>query len=291
MLRVVLVLLAAVLVGCGSSRAKPDPEPGPKVTAPPGVSPATTVGPSEGSLRLLAPDGYVPEAARRVPGCDVTVKPISGSDDAVRELSTGRYDAALGTGDAMVRLVAAGAIAPVNVKLIPNYENVYEGLKRRPFNSVGGQPFAVPVGRAARMMVWRRNAVPGTLASLGALLDPPQVASLGEQVVVPDDPHSIAEAALWVARQRKDLAITDPYELDRKQFNAVLRILRLQHPYVAEYWRDPGRRARRLPRRPGVARHRPAGDRRRARERSRRPRPGWRDSSRARARSASRPRG
>src|SRR5204863_1108018 len=130
-------------------------------------------------------------------------------------------------GDAMVRLIAAGAIAPVNTKLIPAYADVYDGLKQQPFNTVGGQSFALPVGRAARMMVWRRNAIPGTLTSLGALLDPPQVASLGEQAVVPDDPATIGETALWVARQRKDLAITDPYELDRKQFNAVLRILRL----------------------------------------------------------------
>ncbi len=234
------VLMAALLVGCGSGRAKPDPEPGPRVTAPPGITPPATVGPPEGSLSLLAPDGYVPESARRVPGCDVTVTPVRGSDDVVRRLASGKFDGALGTGDAMVRLIAAEDIAPINVKLVPNYENVYEGLKLRPFNSVAGQPFAVPVGRAARVMVWRRNAVPGTLASLGALLDPPQVASLGEQVIVPDDPYSIAETALWVARQRKDLAITDPYELDRKQFAAVLRILRLQHPYVSEYWRDPG---------------------------------------------------
>lgn len=239
MRRLTLVIIAVVLAGCGSSRAKPDPEPGPKVTAPPGLAPAATVGPPEGSLTLLAPYGAVPDTAQRVPGCNVSVTSVRGSDDVVRKLSTGRYDAALGNGDAMVRLVAAQAIAPVNVKLIRNYADVYDGLKRRPFNSVGGQPFAVPVGRAARLLVWRRNAVPGTLTSLGALLDPPQVASLGEQAIVPDDPHAIAEAALWVARQRRDLAITDPYELDRKQFNAVLRILRLQHPYVSEYWRDP----------------------------------------------------
>jgi putative spermidine/putrescine transport system substrate-binding protein len=240
MLRVLAVVAAALLVGCGSSRAKPDPDPGPKVKAPHGLTPASRLGAPEGKLALLAPDGYVPAAATRVPGCDVTVTSVSTSDQVVRKLSTGRYDGALGNGDAFVRLAAAGAIAPVNTKLVPNYEDVYDGLKLQPFNSIAGQAFAVPVGRAARLMVWRRNAIPGTLTSLGALLDPPQVASLGEQAVVPDDPASIAEAALWVARQRKDLAITDPYELDRHQFRAVLRILRLQHPYVSEYWHDPG---------------------------------------------------
>lgn len=240
MTRVVLVIVSALLAGCGSGRAAPDPEPGPKVAAPPGLAAASTIGPPEGELALLAPSAYVPRVARQVPGCDVTVTPVSGSDDIVRMMSTGRYDAALGNGDAMVRLAAIGAIAPVNTQLVPNYRDVQDGLRRRPFNSVGGQPFALPVGRAAQLMVWRRNAVPGTLTSLGALLDPPQVASLGEQLVVPDDPAAIAEAALWVSRQRPDLEITDPYELDRRQFTAVLRILRLQQPYVSDYWRNPG---------------------------------------------------
>ncbi len=239
MLRVLVVLAAALLVGCGSSRAKSDPDPGPKVTAPPGLAAAAAVGPPEGKLTLLAPSAYVPDSARQVPGCEVTVTPVDDSDDLVRKMATGRYDGGLGNGDAMVRLIASGSIAPVNTKLVPGYADVYDGLKQQSFNSVGGKAFALPVGRAARLLVWRRDAIPGTLTSLGALLDPPQVASLGEQLVVPDDPASIAETALWVARQRKDLAITDPYELDRPQFNAVLRILRLQHPYVYDYWRDP----------------------------------------------------
>jgi putative spermidine/putrescine transport system substrate-binding protein len=239
MARVLVVMVLALLVGaCGGRREERDP--GPKVVAPPGLRPVREIGPSEGTLKLLAPPEYVPNAARTGYGCDVEVTPASGADDVVRMLSTGRYDGALGNGDATVRLIAAGTIAPVNTALIPNYEDVYEGLKERPFNSVGGQMFALPVGRATRLMLWRRVTIPGTIASLGALLDRPQAASLGEQITVPDDPAAIAEAARWIGRQRHELNITDPYELDRRQFRAVISVLRGQHPYVAEYWRDPG---------------------------------------------------
>jgi putative spermidine/putrescine transport system substrate-binding protein len=233
-----LIVVAVVVTGCGARRE--DPDPGPKVTPPPGVRAAAELGPSEGTLNLLAPPGYVPAAAKRGYGCDVNVTSAGTADEVVRQFSTGRFDGALGNGDATLRLIAAGAIAPVNTALVPNYADVYDGLKQRPFNSVGGQMFAVPVGRATRLLVWRRNAIPGTIASLGAILDQPQVAALGAQLVVPDDPASIAETARWVGRQDKELDITDPYELDRRQFNAVLDILRHQHPYVAEYWRDPG---------------------------------------------------
>lgn len=232
-----LLLVAAVLVGgCGG---KVD-EPGPKITPPPGITPVVELGPLEGRLRLLAPEGYAPASATGALRCDVEVDTAQDTDELVRRFAAGGYDGVLGNGDATVRLISAGEIAPVNTELIPNYEDVYDGLKERPFNSVGGQMFALPVGRAANVLLWRRNKIPGTLASLGAILDPPQVGSLGQQITVPDDPASIAEAALWVARQRKDLEITDPYELDRRQFAAVMRILRLQEPYVSAYWTEPG---------------------------------------------------
>lgn len=233
-----VLLAAAVLAGCGGGAAR-DPEPGPKITPPPGVRPAARVGPAEGRLDLIAPAGFVPDAARRVPGCNVRVAPAADGDDVVRRFRDGDFDGALGTADVTVRLIAAGAIDPLNTKLIPAYDDVYDGLKDQPFNAVAGRQFALPVGRAAQLLVWRRNAIPGSLTNLGALLDPPQTASLGEHLVVPDDPNAIAVAALWIARQRADLKITDPYELDRRQFDAVLRILRLQHPYVNAYWRDP----------------------------------------------------
>jgi len=229
-----LAVLALLAAGCGERE-----HPGPRVVAPPGVRSVRALGPPEGRLKLLAPPGYVPAAATGNLGCEVEVTTAGSTDAVVRGLSTGRYDGALGTGDATVRLIAAGAIAPVNTELVPNYADVYDGLKAQPFNSVGGELFALPVGRAANLLVWRRGLIPGTVTSLGAVLDQPQAASYGERIAVPDDPAAIGEAALWVARERPDLEITDPYELDRRQFEAVLDVLRLQKPYVTLYWRDP----------------------------------------------------
>ncbi len=239
MLRVTLAALVVSLLVAGC--AAEDPTPGPRVTVPPGIKPVRTVGAPEDRLALLAPSGYAADTAgfARTTGCAVAVRRVSTSDQVVRLLSAGRYDGALGTGDAMVRLIAAGEIAPVNTALVPNYRDVFDGLKQQPYNSVGGQMFALPVGRAADLLTWRRNTIPGTLGNLGAIFDPAQAASYGGQITVPDDPAQIAEAAAWLSRQREDLKITDPYELDRRQFDAVIDVLRHQQPYVREYWRNP----------------------------------------------------
>lgn len=228
------LLCAALVAGCG---VKKDPNPGPKVTPPPGLKPVRTVAPAEGELNLVAPPGYADVGGfTDGTGCAVKVTTAASSDDVVRLLGTGRYDGGLGTGDATVRLVTAGDIAPINTALVAGYADVYGGLKQRSFNSVGGQMFALPVGRATNVLVWARDQVPGTLNGLAAVLDPAQVASYGGQVTVPDDPDHIAEAALWEQTQRPDLKITDPYELDHRQFAAVIDVLRHQKPYVQGYW-------------------------------------------------------
>ena len=56
------------------------------------------------------------------------------------------------------------------------------------------------------------------------------------KVTVPDDPMFIADAALYLAKTRPGLGIRDPFELDERQFTAVVSFLRTQRPLVASYW-------------------------------------------------------
>ena len=59
-------------------------------------------------------------------------------------MSTGAYDGVSASGDATLRLIAGGDVAPVNFDLIPNYADVFEGLKGQSYNTVDG------VGTACR---------------------------------------------------------------------------------------------------------------------------------------------
>ena len=74
-------------------------------------------------------------------------------------MQTGSYDGVSASGDATLRLIAGGDVAPVNLDLIPNYEDVFEGLKDQPHNTVDGEPYGVPHGRGANLLVWSTDKV------------------------------------------------------------------------------------------------------------------------------------
>ena len=50
-------------------------------------------------------------------------------------MRTGQYDGVSASGDATLRLIAGGDVAPVNTDLVPNYADVFDGLKDQPWNS------------------------------------------------------------------------------------------------------------------------------------------------------------
>ena len=72
-------------------------------------------------------------------GCKVNVKVGNTSDEMVQLMRTGQYDGVSASGDATLRLIYAGDVAPVNTDLVPNYADhlvVPQGqaveLRRRP---------------------------------------------------------------------------------------------------------------------------------------------------------------
>jgi putative spermidine/putrescine transport system substrate-binding protein len=56
------------------------------------------------------------------------------------------------------------------------------------------------------------------------------------KVTVPDNPIQIADAALYLAKTQRSLGIKDPYELNQKQFDAAVNLLKKQKPLIKKYW-------------------------------------------------------
>ena len=108
-----------------------------------------TLGEGEGQVNLIAWAGYVEDGTtdpkvdwvtdfETETGCQVNTKVGNTSDEMVTLMRTGQYDGVSASGDATLRLIAAGDVAPVNTDLIENYADVFDGLKDQPHNSVDG---------------------------------------------------------------------------------------------------------------------------------------------------------
>ena len=69
--------------------------------------------------------------------------------------------------------------------------------------------------------------------------------STSGEVTAYDNPIYIADAAAVSDGEQPDLGITDPYELDEKQFDAAIDLLKEQREQVGEYWSDYTKRSAR----------------------------------------------
>jgi putative spermidine/putrescine transport system substrate-binding protein len=205
-------------------------------------SPAPSVpgslGDKEGALNLVAWAGYVEEdwvaPFEAETGCVVNATLGNTSDEMVTLMKTGNYDGVSASGDASNRLIAGGDVAAVNLDLIPNYANVFEGLKNKPHNTVDGVSYGVPHGRGANLLMWRSDIVDPAPDSWSVVFDPNS--PYKGKVTAYDAPIYIADAAVYLMATKPDLKITNPYELDQAQFDAAVALLKEQRTIIGKYW-------------------------------------------------------
>ncbi|MFF5970242.1 ABC transporter substrate-binding protein [Streptomyces sp. NPDC012769] len=214
---------------------------------PPALKAPTALGAPEGEVNLIAWAGYVEDgsndpkvdwvsAFEKRTGCQVNAKTAATSDEMVALMKTGRYDAVSASGDASLRLIASGDAAPVNTALVPNYADVFAGLKNKEWNSVKGVSYGIPHGRGANLLMYDTAKVTPAPDSWSAVFDGASAHS--GKVTAYDSPIYIADAALYLKATRPELGITNPYALDQKQFDAAVALLRAQNEHVGEYWSD-----------------------------------------------------
>ena len=230
---------ALVLAGCGSSNSSS--------SGLPKVDMLKELGKGEGQVNIVAWAGYVENGStdpkvdwvtdfEKSTGCKVNVKNGATSDDMVALMKTGEYDVVSASGDASLRLIYGGDVAPVNTKLIPNYADIFDNLKMQPWNSVDGIAYGIPHGRGANLLAYRTDIVKPAPTSWGAVFD--ANSPYKGKITAYDSPIYIADAALYLMATQPDLGIKYPYALDQKQFDASVALLKAQKPLVGEYWGD-----------------------------------------------------
>ena len=117
----VMACAATVFAAGCSSTSTPSSSP----ENPPKIEQAAAIGAGEGQLNLVAWPGYAEDGSNdpkvdwvhpfeQETGCKVNVKVGNTSDEMVQLMRTGQYDGLSASGDATLRLIYAGDVAPVN---------------------------------------------------------------------------------------------------------------------------------------------------------------------------------
>jgi putative spermidine/putrescine transport system substrate-binding protein len=151
-------------------------------------------------------------------------------------MRTGQYDGVSASGDATLRLIYGGDVAPVNTSLVPNYKTISPFLKNRPWNSAGGKMYGIPHGWGANVLMWNPRVVKSPPNSWSAVFD--GATAYKGKVTAYDSPIYIADAALYLMRHQPALGIKDPYALTEKQLTAAVTLLKKQRQDIGEYWAD-----------------------------------------------------
>jgi putative spermidine/putrescine transport system substrate-binding protein len=224
--------LAVTAAGCGSSSSSKS---GTTTTA---SNLPTSIGKGEGKLSLIAWEGYTqPDWVKpfeKQTGCKVTAKYAGSSDEMVTLMRQGggQYDMVSASGDASVRLIRGGDVQPMNPKLIPDFKNFIGALKSPAHNTVDGVHYGISLQWGPNTLLYNTQKVKPAPTSWSALYNP----KYKGQITIPDNAIQIADAALYLSKTQPDLGITDPYELNQKQFDATVALLKTQRPLLKKHW-------------------------------------------------------
>ena len=222
-----LACLSLALAAC----QKPAPEAtGPKLP--------TEIGAGEGALSVVSWEGYAQDdwvkPFEAATGCKVTHKYAGSSDEmvALMRQNDGQYDVVSASGDATLRLIAGKNVVPVNTALIADYPNFTESLQSPNFNTVDGVHYGITYEWGPNTLLYNTKAVKTAPTSWASIYD----AQYKGKVTVPDNAIQIADAALYLSKTKPELGITDPYELNATQMDAVVTLLKSQKPLIKKYW-------------------------------------------------------
>lgn len=206
----------------------------------------------EGQLSIVAWPGYIERGDtdkaynwvsefEKTTGCKVTVKTAGTSDEMVSLMNKGGYDLVTASGDASLRLVAGKKVQPIDIAKISSWSKVDKRLQDAPWHTVDNVHYGVPFQWGPNVLMYNNTVfktAPTSWAVLFEAQDLPDGKPNKGRVQAYDGAIYMADAALYLMTTKSTLGIKDPYELNETQYQAVLDLLRRQHPLIHRYWHD-----------------------------------------------------
>lgn len=241
-LMVVLMLFSVVLTACGGGAATG-----------PSTKMQQSIGPGEGEVDIIAWAGYIERGANdpnydwvtqfeKDTSCKVKDKVANTSDEMVALMTSGGYDLVTASGDASLRLVYGGTVQELNVSLIKDWNRIDPRLANGSWHLVNGHQYGVPYQWGPNVLMYNKVAFkdqpPTSWNVVFEEMTLPDGKSNKGRVQAYVGPIYMADAALYLKAHNPELGITDPYELTKPQFDAVVALLKQQRPLLQRYWPD-----------------------------------------------------
>jgi putative spermidine/putrescine transport system substrate-binding protein len=199
----------------------------------------TKIGAGEGKLTMIAWEGYLDKKwvnpFQKQTGCKVQPKYAGSSDEMVtlmRSGGGGQYDMVSASGDASLRLIYGKDVQAVNTALVPSWKNFFKAFQGPPNNTVGGKHYGISLQWGPNTLLYNTKKVKPAPTSWGAIYS----SKFKGRITVPANPIQIADVALYLSKTQPSLGITDPYELNKKQFDAAISLIKKQKPLIKKYW-------------------------------------------------------
>lgn len=226
-LALLLATVAAIATGCGSSNDNGGGG-GTNTASGPDLSK-----PGEGQLNVVAWEGYTDPSFvkpfEKQTGCKVNAVYAGSSDEMFTKFRSGgggQYDLVTPSGDASLRLIRSGAVAPLDISKLENHNDLAPQLKSPSFNTVGGKHYGISFMWGANVLIYNKDKVKPAPDSWSVLYDP----KFKGKITVPDNPIQIADVALQFGGAQ------DPYSIDQATLDKARAKLMQQRPLVRKYW-------------------------------------------------------
>ncbi len=202
----------------------------------------TKIGKGEGRLNVIQWPAYTDKSFatkfEKQTGCQIHPKTAGSSNEMFALMhgngggGGGQWDLVSASGDASLRLIYAHDVKPVNVKLIPSWNDFLPAFKSPPHNTVGGVHYGVSVQWGPNTLIYNTKKVRPAPTGWSSIYSK----KFRGHVTIPNNPIQIADAALYLEKAKPSLGIKDPYELTKAQLDAATKLLVQQKPLLKRFW-------------------------------------------------------
>jgi putative spermidine/putrescine transport system substrate-binding protein len=222
---VALLAIAAAIAACGSDD---------KSSSSASTAKAPDVAQKgEGALNMVIWEGYADKSYAadftKQTGCKVNAVPAGTSDEMFTKFRSGggsQYDIVTPSGDASLRLIKSGAVAPLDTSKLTNYNDLAPQLQSPTFNTQEGKHYGLSFMWGANVLIYNKDKIKTPPTSWADLYD----AKYKGKITVPDNPIQIADVALQFEGAQ------EPYKIDDATLTKVKDKLKAQAPLVRKYW-------------------------------------------------------